>query len=129
MYFRPDCSNCFIYYSKEKSSAHSGMAYVHERRTESYGIVLMNKFMDWMEDHVIHLTGEIGTNHCMKAISLSLNLSFFSDCVITYVPSLIPLNWRFVFDPCSASEQKTNFEQSKSRITSCSISKKKFVQS
>lgn len=81
------------------------MAYVHERRTESYGIVLMNKFMDWMEDHVIHLTGEIGTNHCMKAISLSLNLSFFSDCVITYDLSLISLNWRFVFDPSPASEQ------------------------
>lgn len=105
------------------------MAYVHERRTESYRIVLMNKFMDWMEDHVIHLTGEIGTNRCLKEISLSLNLSFFSDYVITYDPSLISLNWRFVFDPSSASKQKTYFEQSKSRITSCSISKKKFVQS
>ena len=105
------------------------MAYVHERRTESYRIVLMNKFMDWMEDHVIHLTGEIGTNRCLKEISLSLNLSFFSGCVITYDLSTISLNWRFVFDPSPASEQKTNFEQSKSRITSYSISKKKFVQS
>ncbi len=68
---------------------------------------MMNKFMDWMEDHVIHLAGEIGTNRCLKAISLSSNLSFFSDCVITYDLSLISLNWRFVFDPSFASEQNT----------------------
>lgn len=53
---------------------------------------MMNKFMDWMEDHVIHLAGEIGTNRCLKAISLSSDLSFFRGCVITYDLSTILLN-------------------------------------